>query len=498
MAKFEFTCPHCKVDIEADDSYRGLVLECPSCGKGIVVPREEPASRPKLKPLTQQDTQKDLNAVAIRRRLAEKEEEEAAEEAKRQAIAAQMRKQRMLSMAVRFVISIVLIGAMAYGVMVWRRHKAEQQRVQEEARRRQDEEYELAKKERNAEWQKKQEELKQKRLEDDAKRAEAAKLRDEKREREREERKRLQDEREKERQERIAAAEAQAKERKERADKFKMVEDLFTKATVDIWKNMPKASRPGAANGVCYCLVPLSEDYGVYEVTSSTNGEMRVVKLSREEADVSVEITRYSAQVDKQGCICISSAGGNAYVIAPKGSEGVKYVVPESSVTPSELVWGVELCSLIRRYSMATQNIGYDVTYLTGRGKTMPLSRVAFGRSLDFSEIQELVLTAALKNWRPPKKKSFRRTVVFYDGTTIRRDSNGVTHVPQSPEGRLRLSSSYRKLCDEARLQDEKEAAAQEEETRAKDLFCENVRSSVPNGHLQVSVNFSDEKVALP
>jgi hypothetical protein len=53
-------------------------------------------------------------------------------------------------------------------------------------------------------------------------------------------------------------------------------------------------------------------------------------------------------------------------------------------------------------------------------------------------------------------------------------------------------------LCDEASLQDEKEAAAKEEEARAKDMFCENVRSSVPNGHIQVSVDFSEEKVALP
>ena len=504
MAQFQFTCPHCKVNIETDASYRGMVLECPSCGKGIVVPRATSASRPKLRPMTKQDTQEDLNAVAIRRRLAEKEEEEAAEEAKHQAIEAKLRKQRMLSMAVRFVISIALIGAMVYGVSVWWHHRAEQQRVQDEARLRQDEGNALAAKERDAErqkrdaeWQQKQEELKRKRLEDDAKRAEAARLRDEKREREREERKRLQEEREKERQEKIAAAAAQAKERKERVEKFKMVEELFTKATVDLWKNMPKASRPGAVNGVFYCLVPLSEGYGVYEVNSSSNGEMRVVKLSREEAFESVEITRYLAQVEKQGCLCISSSGGNVYVSAPKGIEGVKYVVPESNVSPSELAWGSGLCNLVRRYSMATQSIGYDVTYLTGRGRSIPLGRVAFGRSLGFSEIQEIVLAVALKNWRPPKTK-FRRTVAFYDGTTIKNGPGGVTYVPRSPAGRLSSSSSYRKLCDEASLQDEKEAAAKEEETRAKEMYCENVRASVPNGHILVSVNFSEEKVALP
>ena len=107
------------------------------------------------------------------------------------------------------------------------------------------------------------------------------------------------------------------------------------------------------------------------------------------------------------------------------------------------------------------------------------------------------MLAAALKNWRPPKKK-FRRTVAFYDGSTIKNGPGGVTYVPRSPEGRIGSSSSYRKLCDEASLQDEKEAAAREEETRAKETYCENVRASVPNGHIQVSVSFSEDKVALP
>ena len=125
MANFDFTCPQCGVTVGADDSYRGMVLECPSCGRGIVVPRVGGVPRPKLKQVEQQKKQEDLNAVAIRRRLAEQEAEEAAEQAKEQARAAQIRKQQLLSMAVKFVIAAVLVGAAAYGVSVWRRHKAE-------------------------------------------------------------------------------------------------------------------------------------------------------------------------------------------------------------------------------------------------------------------------------------------------------------------------------------------------------------------------------------
>ena len=38
MAEFKFNCPQCNQKIEADESLRGQVAVCPTCGKGIVVP----------------------------------------------------------------------------------------------------------------------------------------------------------------------------------------------------------------------------------------------------------------------------------------------------------------------------------------------------------------------------------------------------------------------------------------------------------------------------
>lgn len=40
MAEFKFNCPQCGQTIEADESARGLVAECPYCSKGIVVPKK--------------------------------------------------------------------------------------------------------------------------------------------------------------------------------------------------------------------------------------------------------------------------------------------------------------------------------------------------------------------------------------------------------------------------------------------------------------------------
>ena len=505
MASFDFTCPQCGVTVEADDSYRGMVLECPSCGKGIVVPRTGGVPRPKLKHVAQQqEKQEDLNAVAIRRRLAEQEAEAAAASAKEQAFAVKARKQRMLSALVKIVIAVVLVGAAAFGISVWRRHAAEQERVREEERQRMEAESARERQEREAEWQKKRAEAQQRQQEEAEKRAEAEKKRKEERERERAEQKRLRDEREKERLDKIAAAENLKKERKERAEKFDRVGKLFSKATVDLWKNMPQDARPGTTEGVFYSLIPLGKDHGVYEVGSVTNGPMRVVELSKKEADEPLDVADYLGLVEKYGCLCLPADGGKAYVSEPKGSAGKQYTVPSSSVEPSSLLWGEGLCALIKRYSIGTQNLVYDVSYLPARGKALPLGPFAFGKPLGRSELQSAVLAAALKNWRPPKakasKKAFRPTVVFYDGKTIKKGADGVTYVPRSPVGRV--GSSYGKLCDEARRQEEMQAATQEaqsdEAARAKENFCEGVVSSIPDGSLQVSVRITEDGDSVP
>ena len=500
MANFDFTCPQCGVLIEVEESLRGLVLECPSCGKGVVVP-----PKPQLKPVAQQDKQEDLNAVAIRRRLAEQEAEEAAVLARKQARAAKIQRQQLVSMVVKFVFALVVVGAVACGVMAWRRHRAEQARLREEARLKAEEKEALANREREAEWQKRRDEAQQRQREAAAKRNEELKLAKAKQElakeryeRERAEQERINEEREKEWQKKIADEEAQAKEQKERVERYGRIEERFSKATVCLWKDMPKAERPGSAKGVCHCLVPLRDYYGLYEVETSTNGAMRVVKLSGEgEADVSVEMADYVALVAKYGCLCLSAAGDKVYASAPKGPEGAKYRLSSSTMTPSSLVWGDGLCWLIRRYGMGTQNLVYDVSFLPANGKAVPVGKFAFGQSLERSQIEEALVSVTLKSWRPPKAKTIRRTVEFYDGSTIKRGANGVTYVPRSPTGRI--GSSYPRLYAEAQRQEEMLASMQSDtHEQARTRMREKVNSLMADGFVQVSPGISDEKVFLP
>ena len=61
--RFIFNCSHCGREIEADESVRGQMAECPHCDKNIVVPRgmakpqdRKPAPRPKTFPVSQRQS----------------------------------------------------------------------------------------------------------------------------------------------------------------------------------------------------------------------------------------------------------------------------------------------------------------------------------------------------------------------------------------------------------------------------------------------------------
>ena len=54
MAEFTFNCPQCGQRIEADESSRGQVAECPHCGKGIVVPHINP--KPQMSNMPRMET----------------------------------------------------------------------------------------------------------------------------------------------------------------------------------------------------------------------------------------------------------------------------------------------------------------------------------------------------------------------------------------------------------------------------------------------------------
>jgi transcription initiation factor IIE alpha subunit len=41
VMSIEFTCPHCKYPLKADDQVAGKTGKCPKCGKEITVPAKQ-------------------------------------------------------------------------------------------------------------------------------------------------------------------------------------------------------------------------------------------------------------------------------------------------------------------------------------------------------------------------------------------------------------------------------------------------------------------------
>lgn len=112
MAKFSFKCPQCNETVDADDSFRGQVAECPYCNKGIVVPRSimvRPTSSAKLPhvngdlpPIPQPNHAGHING--LERKLAWE---------------AERRQQKQRHETVMRIITVVIVIAFLAGGLIW-------------------------------------------------------------------------------------------------------------------------------------------------------------------------------------------------------------------------------------------------------------------------------------------------------------------------------------------------------------------------------------------
>lgn len=131
MAQFEFKCPQCGQTIEADDSVRGQVAECPHCGKGIVVPRNaanKASPNKQLRPVTRDlPPASTTPAATMPKRMTEFERMAGREaEHRRQ----EMRHENMMMLVKVAVVLVLVGGAGTFGFMKWRDVKRmEEQRL---------------------------------------------------------------------------------------------------------------------------------------------------------------------------------------------------------------------------------------------------------------------------------------------------------------------------------------------------------------------------------
>ena len=484
MEQFEFKCPQCGQMVSADESLRGLVLYCPYCEKGIVVPQK---AKLRLAPVQNNEpaiqspsNAADPNFIAIQRRLADHQQEEIAESER----AAQLDKMRQAmeirALVVKCCFAVLAIGLCVAGFMWWKdrqnriaaefaRQKAaaeEQERLEEAAR--------LAEAKANAEKRKAE-------IEEDRKKRAA----------EREERIRKQEAEKKAREERIARDEAKRREQAERRKRFDELLDSFVGKSAELWRNRPKELQLGKVNRVFLCFVPGDDGRDVFlEITSSADGNVEAKAFSRDEEDRTAPREEYETLIQENGGLF--AYNDKIYLVSPKNDTRNVFPIMGQDVNPMELVFRNVYHAMVG----SRINVGglcCDVAYMeSGSEKEIPVGKVPFGQSLSRREIIDSVIQAALKSFKPPKSKvkGKKATVVWYDGDVVRRDISGVTYVPRYPK--RKMPNDYSDLCAEADRQadlaeDAKEVAAQAERT-ARERIASRIEESFESGRLKIRV----------
>jgi len=484
MEQFEFKCPQCGQMVSADESLRGLVLYCPYCEKGIVVPKKAKLRLAPVQngepPIQSPANAADPNFIAIQRRLADHQQEEIAESERAAKLDKMRRAMETRALVGKCCFAVLAIGLCAAGFMWWKsrqnriaaefaRQKAaaeEQERIEAAAR--------LAEAKANAEKRK-------------AEMEEARK----KREAEREERLRRQEEEKKAREERIARDEAKRREQAERRKRFDGLLDSFMGMSAELWRNRPKELQLGKVNGVFLCFVPGDGGRDVFfEITSGADGNVEAKALSRDEEDRAVSREEYETLIQENGGLF--AYNDKIYLVSPKNDTRNVFPIIGQEINPMELVFRNVYHAMVG----SRINVGglcCDVAYIgPGNEKEIPVGRVPFGQSLGRREIIDLVTQASLKSFKPPKPKvkGKKATVVWYDGSVVRRDISGVTYVPRHPSGKT--PNDYHDLCAEADRQADqaeeiKDVAAQAERA-ARERIVRRIEKTFESGHLKIRI----------
>ena len=494
MAGFKFSCPQCGQEIEADEAYCGQVAECPYCGKGIVVPKVKENHRVNVR--TENRTSgsagnfSDPNFLAIQRRMAE-QEKESQEAASRIGKIRQMNRRREI--ATKAVCGLVLLIVCALGFFLWKgwrddraaaaameqaakdaQKRVEDERLAKAAAARKDEsekrkaEEAVRRKEREAKLKAQEAEREQRRAEDAKRRAEAERMRAEN----------------------IAAERIAREQQDSNRKKLQSFSSSLSDMPISLWRNLPKDLRPESAKGEFKCLMLDTEGYGrLYEIECDGSGDMKVSSISQDGIVESMPSDTFKTSLAELGGLWV--AGGKAYIVSPRLREST-WPVPQGYVFPAELMLrGVH--RIISNSRVSTDGISFAVSYVSENGKTeTPIRTVPFSAMISRSEILDAVVQNAMKSYRAPKAgaRLKRRTVVMYDGLTVKRMADGVTYVPQvRPRG---AGKSYDKLVDEARRQEivenEAKSAMENASRNALERYRQQIEESLDGGRIKISI----------
>lgn len=412
----------------------------------------ENAIRRKLETINKsEDHAVDLNAEAIKRRIEADDSERAEIEAKNAAIALKTRKNELI----RLVVSIVVVLVVLLSGFLWvnSMNKARSAREAEMAKERQrleniDKERREAEEKERLEEQARKEELRE--TEERERRAAAERIELERR-KAKEAREAAEKALEEKRAAIMAEREALAEAKRQAAETYRKVFAGLSGIRLRPWSSLPAKNRPGAVDGVFYCLMKRSgRDVELHEVSSSTNGAFTVKTIEYSGETVQLDPKQYTDSIESCGGLVVF--GKNVYFLAPsKNRNG--WPLPSSGFNPSDMC--LDGCySLARRYGILTDSVVFEVSVDFGgedKSRREDFGNVDFDDTIEHRDVMERIETRVRRRVSLSMKKPPRQTVMMYDGRIIKRQADGVVFVPRRPE---RYDRKWRDYEAEARRQE--------------------------------------------
>lgn len=281
------------------------------------------------------------------------------------------------------------------------------------------------------------------------------------REQRREEQAAQRQKREQERKAREAAREAErnAKENAiaERAaleERYLEVVNSFRGVRLTPWSALPNSRRPGAIDGVFYGVIPQDAgEYSIYEIVSTaTNGTYEVSRMFRDQSAEKVDHKEYEARLGNSGGLILRD--GKVYFISAKANRN-GWQVPVGGFVPAKLCMG-GVYDMARKLKVSLDGVECEISVsIPGEKESKVVGSFKLTGTVNRAIIVDFVEKWVRSTTKAPTVKSSRKTVVFYNGTVIKKDLKGLTCVPRHPMG---YDARWSDLAEEARRQESVDA----------------------------------------
>ena len=274
-------------------------------------------------------------------------------------------------------------------------------------------------------------------------------------------------------------------------ERFDEVKNRFVGCKVSYWGKLPKNERPGMMEGRFYVFVPTRNGAGEYYAIESaaTNAISMNRVTERSEPRKTLGNEEYTKLMTERGGFVLKD--GVAYLVTPTGSKK-SYQAPTrkgESFDPAEAVFGVAYSAAQK---MDTAGLRFEVSFVFDeKDEPIKVADVRFGKSVPYGAFEKVAASLAREIRRKSvpqnlKTKTFKRTVVLYDGRLTSRGMGGITKVPRKyPNARGESYSDWVRLRDEALRQESEAQRCAAEARRARKEWEEKVNGPATESEIR-------------